>query len=296
MLLLAAFDATAETFVLPPAGVDLVGEVRVVYARYEDTLMDIARQYDLGYDEILQANPGVDRWIPGEGTPVILPTRYILPDVPHEGIVLNLPEKRLYYFPPPRQGEKPLVMTYPIGIGRMDWETPIGVTRIVGKTKNPTWTPPASIKAEHLERDGEVLPNVVPAGPDNPLGAYAMRLAIPGYLIHGTNKRDGVGSRVSHGCIRLYPENIEELFNMVSIGTALRIINQPVKAGWFAGSLFLEAHAPFEDEQAPNHATLDEAIRILMDKLGIYGSLAVDPASIELVVDQASGLPAPVIN
>jgi L,D-transpeptidase ErfK/SrfK len=187
-------------------------------------------------------------------------------------------------------------MTYPIGFGRMYWQTPIGVTKIIDKTKDPTWTPPASIKAEHLERYGEVLPNVVPAGPDNPLGAYAMRLGIPGYLIHGTNKRDGVGSRVSHGCIRLYPENIEELFNLIPTGTEVRIINQPVKAGWFAGSLFLEAHGPFEDEQVPDQVTLDDANRILMNKLGVYGSLAVNPTSIQLIVEQASGLPAPVIN
>jgi L,D-transpeptidase ErfK/SrfK len=123
-----------------------------------------------------------------------------------------------------------------------------------------------------------------------------MRLAVPGYLIHGTNKSDGVGSRVSHGCVRLYPENIEALFRQVPVGTRVHIINQPVKAGWFAGSLFLEAHAPFEEERAPNRATFDEATRVLMDKLGMYGSLAVDPNAIQLVVDQASGLPAPIIN
>lgn len=290
------FPVYAETFVLPPPGVDLVGEIRITYARYEDTLMDIARRHGLGYDEILQANPGVDRWIPGEGTPVVLPTRYILPDVTRRGIVLNLPEKRLYYFPPTPAGNKPVVITHPIGIGRMDWETPLGVTKIVRKKANPTWRPPASIKEEHLQLYGEVLPDVVPAGPNNPLGLHAMYLGISGYLIHGTNKRDGVGSRVSHGCVRMYPENIEELFHQVPVGTEVRIINQPIKVGWFAGSLFLEAHAPFEDDRAPNQATFAEAARMLKDKIGIYGSLAVDPSALQIVIQQASGLPAPVIN
>ena len=162
LLLGMALQVQAETYILPPLGIDLVGETQVTYAQYEDTLMDMARQHGLGYDEMLQANPTVDRWLPGAGTPVMLPTRFILPDVPREGIVLNLPEKRLYYFPKPKTGEKALVMTFPAGIGRMDWETPLGVTKIIKKTANPSWRPPQSIKAEHLAEYGEVLPDVVP--------------------------------------------------------------------------------------------------------------------------------------
>ena len=296
LIALIATQAGAATYVLPPTGVHLIGETRVAYAAYEDTLMDIARHYSLGYDEILQANPGVDRWIPGDGTPVVLPTRFILPDVARTGIVLNLPEKRLYYFPKPPRDGKPQVITYPIGIGRMDWETPLGKTRIVSKVAAPSWRPPASIKAEHLELYGEQLPDVVPAGPDNPLGAYAMRLGIPGYLIHGTNKRDGVGSRVSHGCVRLYPEDIEALFEVVPVNTSVTIINQPVKAGWLADTLFLEAHAPFEQEQETNGATLEAALAAITAVAGETISTQVNRADIELILEQASGLPVPIFG
>jgi L,D-transpeptidase ErfK/SrfK len=264
--------------------------------------MDIARDHSLGYDEILEANPSVDRWLPGDGTPVMLPTRYILPDAPREGIVLNLAEKRLYYYPKPTAGEKPYVLTFPVGIGRMDWETPLGTTRIVEKVKDPTWRPPASIKAEHLERYGEILPDVVPAGPDNPMGAYALRLGIPGgYAIHGTNKRDGVGSRVSHGCMRLYPENIEELFRIVPIGTKVTIINQPIKTGWYAGTLFLEAHPPFiddeeEDARAPNHATLANALEVIRQRVGPETALLIDSQRLQGLLDEANGVPVPVLN
>lgn len=290
-LLASLFACTlqAETYILPPPGVDIVGRNQVVKATYEDTLMDIARRYGLGYDEILQANPHVDRWIPGDGTLVKLPTRHILPDTPRKGIILNLPEKRLYYYPKPKRGETPVVMTYAIGVGRMNWETPLGTTKITTKVKGPSWRPPASIKAEHLQLYGEVLPDVVPAGPDNPLGAYAMRLGIPGYLIHGTNKRDGVGSRVSHGCIRLYPEGIEELFSKVPKGTPVNIINQPVKIGRLADTLFMEAHPPFEDERAPNQATFNEALRVINAKADGLFAATVDAEAVAQVIEQADG-------
>lgn len=252
---LLAFVADAQEYVLPPQGVDLIGEVRIVKARFEDTLMDIARDYHLGYDEILLANPSIDRWLPGEGTAVVLPGRHILPSEPHEGIVLNVAEKRLYFFPTPENDEKPTVITHPIGVGRMDWETPLGTTRIVKKVADPDWHPPASIKQEHLEQFGEVLPDRVPAGPDNPLGPFALRLGVPGYLIHGTNKRDGVGSRVSHGCVRLYNEDITELFERVDVGTPVRIINEPVKVGWAGGELYIEVHAPLDEEIAQQPRT-----------------------------------------
>ena len=284
--------AFAETYVLPPPDVDLIGEVRLVYAAHEDTLLDIARRYSLGYEEIVQANPGVDRWLPGQGTPVVLPTRHILPDAPREGIVLNLPEMRLYYYPNAQPGEKPVVMTHAVSIGRMDWKTPLGTTRIVAKQEDPSWYPPASIKAEHAAR-GDFLPDVIPGGPDNPLGRFAMRLGIPGYLIHGTNRPYGIGMRVTHGCIRMYPEDIEGLFPIVPINTPVYIVNQPVKAGWLAGTLFLEAHSPLEEENIPTQATVAEAIRVIQKKVGAFEYFA-DPAVVEIVVEQGSGLVVPV--
>lgn len=293
LILFAGGSALASTYVLPPPGADLIGENQVVYARYEDTLMDIARRHGLGYDEILAANPDVDRWIPGDGTPVVLPTRFILPDVPREGLVLNLPEMRLYYFPKAKNGEIPVVITHPAGIGRMDWQTPLGTTKIINKAEKPTWRPPASIKKEHLEMYGEILPDVVPAGPANPLGEYAMYLGIPGYLIHGTNKRDGVGSRVSHGCVRLYPEDIETLFPQVPMGTKVTIINQPIKIGWLADTLFMEAHAPFEEENIVNEATLEKAIELLAKKVS-YAADRIDEQAVKFVIDEASGIVAAI--
>lgn len=235
--------AYAVTLDLPQPGDDVVGQTFKYHTRYEDTFSDIARFYDIGYREMKDANPEVDPWLPGEGTEITIPQQYILPPGPRSGIVINLAELRLYYFPPDRK----VVVTHPLGIGREGWSTPVGKTRIIGKKKNPTWTVPASILAEHAA-DGRPLPPVVPPGPDNPLGGYALYLGIKGYLMHGTNKPYGVGMRVSHGCIRLYPEDIEQLFQRVSVGTSVRIINQPYKAGWLNGQLLVEAHHPLTEQ------------------------------------------------
>ena len=223
--------ATAEVYDLPPDGNDVIGSLTIITAREDDTLLDIARRHGLGYEDIVTANPEVDTWLPGEGTEVVLPTRYVLPPGPRSGVVLNLAEYRLYYYPEPKAGEPATVMTYPISIGRMDWETPLGRTSIISKVRNPSWYPPESIRAEHAA-DGDPLPRIVPPGPQNPLGDYAMRLGLPGYLIHGTNRPSGVGMRVTHGCIRMFPEDIDYLFGRVDVSTPVRIINEPVKVGW----------------------------------------------------------------
>ena len=237
----------AETYLLPENSNDsVIGAVSLTTSQHEDTISDLAWAYDQGYREMRHANPTVDPWLPGEGTEIIIPSRYVLPDAPRTGIVINVPEMRLYYYPKPRRGEPAEVVTYPISIGRQDWATPHGKTSIISKIKDPTWTPPASIKKEHAEA-GDPLPNVVPAGPDNPLGQFAMRLGITGYLLHGTNKPYGLGMRVTHGCIRLYPKDVEELFSFVRVGTSVHIIDQPYKAGWLKGKLYLEAHPPLEE-------------------------------------------------
>jgi L,D-transpeptidase ErfK/SrfK len=209
-----AAPVMALEFPLPPPGEDIIGQVQTVTAKYEDTFADIATANDLGYLEMIAANPGVDPWLPGAGTQIVLPTRFILPPGPREGIVINLAEYRLYYFP---KGED-VVRTYPLGIGREGWGSPIAKTKIIAKTPNPTWTPPASIKAEHAA-EGDPLPNVVPAGPDNPLGPFKFTLGLPGYLIHGSNKQFGIGMRTSHGCFRMYNDNVLELAKMVPVGT-----------------------------------------------------------------------------
>ena len=236
----------ASTLPLPAEG-DLVGTYTEVAAAREDTLIDIARRYSLGYEEVVNANPGVDPWLPGEGTVVRLPLRRVLPDAPREGIVVNLPEHRLYYYPPAKAGEPRVVVTYPVSVGKMDWSTPLGLTKVASNIKDPPWYPPESVRAEHAAR-GDILPKMIPAGPDNPLGLFAMRLAIPGgsYLIHGTNKPAGVGMQVTHGCMRLYPEHIEELYKMVAVDTPVRLVNQPHKVGWSEGRLYVEVHPPLE--------------------------------------------------
>jgi Uncharacterized protein conserved in bacteria len=249
----AARHAASQTLVLPPQDVDVVGAMGTVRAAGEDTLLDIARRHGLGYEEIVRANPGVDPWLPGAGTEIILPTQYVLPPVARKGIVVNLPEMRLYYFPKPKPGEAPVVQTYPVSIGRMEWSTPKGLTQVASKVRDPVWYPPKSIRQEAVQ-DGRVLPQQVPAGPDNPLGKFALRLGLPGYLIHGTNKPYGVGMQVTHGCVRMYPEDIEVLFKAVPVGTPVRFINQPYKIGWMADILFLEVHTPLEkDEHTATH-------------------------------------------
>jgi len=284
-----ASTAQATVYPLPPPGTDVIGEVKVVYAKREETFLDIARQNGLGYDEIVHANPGVDRWSPGHGTPIVLPLRHILPDTPREGIVLNIPEMRLYYYPPASASGERVVHTYPVSIGRMDWKTPLGTTKIIGKEVDPPWRPPASIKAEHA-KDGDILPDVVPGGPDNPLGRHAMRLGVPGYLIHGTDKPYGIGMQVTHGCVRMYPEDIEHLFGMVAMGTTVRLIDQPVKVGRINGELLLEAHEPLEEDESPVKVTPEQVQKAVIAKTGPDMN-GVDRAALDAAVDQISGIP-----
>ncbi len=215
-----------------PVEGDLMGSVDVYRTDDEDTLIQLARDFDLGYIELAAANPGIDPWVPGDGTALVLPRAHLLPVGAREGMVINLAEQRLYYF----QAESTPV-TFPIGIGREGLDTPLGETEIVRRREGPTWTPTAAARA-----DDPTLPPVVPAGPDNPLGTHALYLGWPTYLIHGTNEPYGIGRRVSRGCIRLYPEDIVALYDMVPDGTPVRVVNQPVKLGWSRGELYLEAH------------------------------------------------------
>ena len=266
---LLSVSVNATTFTLADEATRVVGHNLIVYSHKEDTLLDIARRFDIGYSEIVDANPNLDPWLPGTGKRVLVPNRFILPDVPHKGIVINLAEMRLYYYPKKGKGQRQKVITHPIGVGRKGWTTPLGKTRIIQKKKDPTWTPPASILAEHLEK-GDPLPKVVPAGPDNPLGAYAMRLGMPGYLLHGTNRPFGVGMRVSHGCIRLFPEDIEHLFGIVAVNTPVEIVYQPYKSALDKGILYLEAHPVQEDidlRQGNNMTPMVSAILKAQNKI-----------------------------
>lgn len=235
-------------FEIDAAHDDVVGQVQVTISTKEDTLPDIARRFNIGYEEIVRANPGVDPWLPGAGKEIVLPTQFVLPNSVRQGIVINIAAMRLFYFPPAKPGEKQVVYTHPIGIGRVGWQTPEGATKVVSKQKDPVWIPPASVRKEHKE-NGEILPARVPAGPDNPLGRYKFTLGWPSYLIHGTNKPYGVGLRSSHGCIRLYPEDVEKIFAMVNPGTTVTVVNQPFVFGWHEGELYLQGFDVLEDDK-----------------------------------------------
>jgi L,D-transpeptidase ErfK/SrfK len=226
---------------------DIVGVVQVTKSTQEDTLSDIARRFNVGYEEIVRANPGVDPWLPGDGKEIVIPSQFLIPNAPREGIVINVPQMRLFYYPIAKKGEPQLVYTFPIGIGRVGWATPQGTTKIMRRQKDPTWRPTASIIKEHRE-NGEELDRVIGPGPDNPLGRYAFYLGWPSYLIHGTNKPAGVGLRSSHGCIRLYPEDIEILFNLAPVGTKVHVINEPFVFGWQNDQLYLQAFEVLEDD------------------------------------------------
>src|SRR5688572_12188410 len=276
-------------------GQELIGETQLIFARYENTFSAIGRQYNLGYEEMRSANPGVDQWLPGEGTPIYLPTQSILPDAPREGIVVNVPAMRLYYFTT-EKAEILRVSTHPIGIGVEGWATPFGEAKVTQKVKDPVWYVPASIRKEHADR-GDPLPSVVKPGPDNPLGAYALTLSLPSYLIHGTNKPAGVGMRSSHGCIRLYPEDIEALFSRVPRGTAVQIVNQPVLAGWRDGQLYLEVHPPLAEEEHDLVAEAEAALARALERSGVAAAaVAIDRAAIEKIVVEQRGIPFPVLR
>jgi L,D-transpeptidase ErfK/SrfK len=226
---------------------DVVGVVQIVKSSKEDTLTDIARRFNVGYEEILRANPKVDPWLPGADRPIVVPTQFIIPNAPRTGVVINIPAMRLFYFPPHKSGEPQTVITHPIGIGKVGWATPEGVTKIVRRQADPTWRVPVSVIKEHRE-NGEELEKVIGPGPDNPLGKFAFYLQWPSYLIHGTNKPAGVGLRSSHGCIRLFPEDIAQLYDMVPVGTQVRVVNQPFVFGWHDGQLYMQAFDVLEDD------------------------------------------------
>jgi L,D-transpeptidase ErfK/SrfK len=295
-----ALPAPVDTheFELSDAEDGVVGEVQITTASQQDTLPDIARRFNVGYEEIVRANPGVDPWLPGEGRHIVLPTRFVLPNAPHEGIVINVAAMRLFYYPAHRKGEPQRVYTHPIGIGKMGWSTPQGVTHVVGHKKDPIWRPSVALRRDHLNDNGEDLPAVVMPGPDNPLGKYEFTLGWRSYLIHGTNKPYGVGLRSSHGCVRLYPEDIEKLYEMVPDGTPVRVVNQPFVFGWHEGNLYLQAYTVLEDDKR----NWDKAQKKLLTRAvapNIQAALqsngsAIDWDSVGAITQSPRGITVPV--
>lgn len=270
-----------------------VGDMATYTARYEDTLVHIARDYGLGYVEIRSANPGVDPWIPGKDREITLPLRHLLPDSPHEGIVINLPEMRLYAY----VNKEKAPVTYPLGIGRDGLETPTGQTSIVRKVAGPSWRP-----TERMRKEKPELPEIVPAGPENPLGTHALYLGWPEYAVHGTNRPFGIGRRVSSGCIRLYPEDIKSLYQKIEPGTPVYVVDQPVKAAWIEGTLYIEAHADMaqaqemeETGQISTTSLFDSDLARIMKSAGKDESL-VDWALVRNVIRERKGYPVAVAH
>jgi len=254
LLLLTINSAYAATFALPSNGDNVVGKVQWTQSLPGDTFTTVGRRYDIGYYQMVEANPGINPALPHPGTLLVIPTEFIIPNVPHTGVVVSLAELRVYYFP----AGKHEVMTYPVGIGREGWSTPVGQTAIMQKVKNPTWVVPADIMKWRFENGGVKLPQRVGPGPANPLGGYALYLGAgyPGYRIHGTNDPASIGRRSSAGCIHLWPEDIEELFSNVTVGTSVRVVNDPYKAGWLNNQVYLESHTPLEEQQKVYAQTL----------------------------------------
>lgn len=260
--------------------------VETYTARHEDTLIDVAPRYGLGFFEVAVANPGVDPWLPGEGTTVVLPKIHLPPDGPRQGIVLNLAEQRLFLF----EGGK-LVRSFPIGIGREGHDTPLGKTTIVRKMVNPTWYPTASARADDPE-----LPAAVPPGPDNPLGSRAMYLGWGSYLIHSTNKEFSIGRPGSRGCIRMYPPHAEALFERVAVGTLVTAVDQPVKIDWIGNELYVEASPSMaqvrEWEDKRSFGTLKNVPdRQQVSKKAGAAASRIDWAAYDRVVAEHRGIP-----
>lgn len=265
---------------------DLIGSNEYYITKHEDTLIDIARKYGISFADILSINGDLDPWIPGKDINLIIPKEHILPFGKREGIIINIGDLRLYLF------INNTVLSYPIGIGRSGWETPLGRAIIIDKKIDPIWIPPESIREEDPD-----LPKVVAAGPDNPLGSRAIYLSIPAYLLHGTNKPYGVGMKVSHGCIRLYPEHVEELFDLVNKGTKVNIIDQPVKAGWKNGELYIEVHKlpKYVRENSVKSSNNDKNLLPIayesVQKAAGVNILKVNWNEVKLAVKEATGIP-----
>ena len=281
-----AGNAKAEVF-----NQNYIGEIKTVTANYEDTLVHIGRDYDVGFVEMRAANPHLDPWIPGAGAKVIVPTMHLLPDAVRESVVINLAEMRMYFYKTPGQAPQ----TYPIGIGRDGLLTPVGVTTITRKKAGPTWTPTARMRSED-----PTLPVTVPPGPDNPMGTHALYLGFPQMAIHGTNKPYGIGRRVSSGCIRMFPEDIGKVFDQVPVGAKITVVDQPIKAAWIGNKFYLEVHPTqaqatmMEKEGAvPDYELSERDLSYIMKKAG-PGVEKLDWAAIRKVVKDRNGYPTAI--
>lgn len=288
-----AASATSQTLSTQKAKFSdpYIGQMQDVTAGYEDTLVHIGREYGVGFVEMRAANPTLDPWIPGSGARVIVPTMNILPNAPHTGVVINLAEMRLYYYQSPFESPK----TFPIGIGRDGLRTPVGVTTVVRKKEKPTWTP-----TDRMRKEDPTLPVSVPPGPENPMGSHALYLGFPTVAIHGTNKPYGIGRRVSSGCIRMFPEDITQIYDMVPAGTRVTVVDQPIKSAWIGNRLFLEVHPTQEqatlmerEGAIPDYQLSENDLAYIMRVAGPNVE-KLDWQAIRKVVKERKGYPVPI--
>lgn len=284
--------AWGAVYPMPAPGNDIVGHAFVTQANRGDSLDTLRNRYEVSYDSLVAANPRVNFYRLRVGQKIVIPTEFILPKF-RRGIVINIPELRLYYFTPDGR----YVYTFPVGLGREDWRTPTAITKVIQKQEDPYWHVPESIRDYTLAKTGELLPDVVPPGPKNPLGKYALVLGKTGYLIHGTNVPSSVGTFISSGCMRLLSEPIETLYYQVSIGTPVYIIHYPNKAGWFGDTLYLESHAP--KSQYSDINTHDPELSEMDTEKAIYEAVGRHPAYVNWhiasqIANRQDGLPEPI--
>ncbi len=270
----------------------IVGKQQTYFTKYTDTFPDLARAHGLGYTEIVAANPGIDPWVPGTNTRIILPTAHIVPESAREGIVLNLADQRLYFFEP----DGTSVRSAPLGVGSDGWNTPTGSTTIIRKARNPSWYVPKSIRLEQPE-----LPRVVRPGPHNPLGKHALYLGWQAYLIHGTNKPFGIGRRVSHGCVRLYPEDIAWFYDNLPVGTPVAVVDQEVKLARRNGQVFLEVHpsqSQADEIEQTGRFTPSTPAELEYKVLDAAGSRheAIHWQTVKQAARERRGIPVPVLS
>jgi L,D-transpeptidase ErfK/SrfK len=268
---------------------DLFGKIQYIYPQKKDRIYQVARRYNVGYYELIEANPDMPRHSRLSTTEEItIPSEFIIPNVKREGIIINLPELRIYFF----NKANDTIKTLPIAIGRFNWKTPAMQTSIVRKYKDPVWTVPKSIKAASAAK-GIYLPDVVKAGPKNPLGAYALRLGRWSYLIHGTSAPNTIGKRASSGCMRTFPESIKSLYYAVPVGTPVQIVNEPIKMGWRNQILYMEVHEPLR-ETAKTRPEMTEEARTLIDKMTQNRPIHIDWQKVRNTLDEQSGMPVAI--
>jgi L,D-transpeptidase ErfK/SrfK len=288
LITLTSAASLAQAAQYPLSSHDLIGKQETITAGRGYAFETIAESFDVAFAGLRIANPNMSPYFPPPGAKIIIPSHHVLPPGPREGIVVNLPELQLYFYD---QGN---VYTYPVGIGGPDWPTPTANTKVTDKEKDPKWRVPDSILAE-AQQNRRVLPEVMEAGENNPLGAYAIRLNLPGYLIHGTNHIPGVGKRISHGCMRMYPIDIQQLFQLVKLGTQVRIIHEPIKAGRDEQGVWLEVHPQLPEHEVSAEKSFENVMQSLTKVMTPEELQKIDQSQVRTIWREARGVPVLII-